>query len=706
MVRRQFLLLRLLGVFVSTISVPPSISIVVDPTVEGPERSTDELVAVATLADAQQNLRDILLQNNGAVDVTILLEPGLHRVPPGGLRLTAEDSPSEGHVVAWIGSSAIVSGGENVTGWALANDPTLPTGVYKAAVPSAVPSNGFSRQLYVDGVRAKRTSQDASVALPGLMLEDRPECEACSYAVATNEPQSWSNPSDVEFVYTAVGSAWSETRCALLNVSADPFDHWPNCTVDTSNEADCGFPYSTESDCINNRTADHPDGCCWHDGGIAPTGHFCVAPAYPANNVTTATRLTMKQPCLWNAVNRIFQPIGGSPPATVENVREHLSTPGQWYFDRAAWEILYYPLPGQSMADVDVVLAVEETLVGLDGAQNQQFTGITFSFATWLRPGEDLGFVEQQSAACSVCPYNVTGEWYCGGDDVFAFTPGNVALTAASNISFSNCSFTHLGAYGASASGGSQYISFLGCLFSDVSAGAVMLGSTDSFNITDVSKWDANLTVADCTAVDTGVEYTGSTTIFAAYVADTTIEHNLIINASYSALTLGWGWGREDSRTGGNRVIGNRVEGAQTARCCDGGGLYTLGPQPNSEITANYLAQGAAAGAWGPNAGNAIYHDNGSGGFIDSSNVIDGTWGSYMFQDDSLGPYGPGAICPGRDGQAADCGMEFIGNWMRTAAGGTTSHVNTTYANNTQLAPGIPLPPDAAAVVAAAGPRQ
>ena len=93
------------------------------------------------------------------------------------------------------------------------------------------------------------------------------------------------------------------------------------------------------------------------------------------------------------------------------------------------------------------------------------------------------------------------------------------------------------------------------------------------------------------------------------------------------------------------------------------------------------------------------------GGFDDSSNVIDGGWNQYFFQDDSLGPYGPGATCPNRFGAPGDCGMSFTGNWMRTNAYGTTSHVNSTIAGNTKIAPGSPLPPNAAAIVAAAGPR-
>ena len=400
---------------------------------------------------------------------------------------------------------------------------------------------------------------------------------------------------------------------------------------------------------------------------------------------------------------KTYQPVASAPPTTVANVREHLDSPGQWYLDRTRGEVLYYPLPGQNVSAVPAISAVEETLLALDHAARQSFANVSFEFATWLRPGQDEGFVEQQSGACGVCPYGVTMGWGCGANDTFAVTPGNVALTGVRDVDFFGCSFTHLGAYGASTRGGSQGVSFRHCAFSDTSAGAVMLGDTESFNETDTAKWDANLSVSDCT-LRGAVEYTGATTVFVAYADSVTLEHNLFTNASYSSVTMGWGWGREASRRGRNLIVGNRVLGSQTVRCCDGGGLYTLGPQPGSAIRANYIAQ-APPVAWGPAAGNGVYHDNGSGGFADTENVIDGKWGQYFFQDDSLGPFGPGASCPGREGEPTDCGMAFGGNWIRSDASGTTSHVNTTFANNTHVAPGAQLPPDAASVVAAAGPR-
>ena len=65
-------------------------------------------------------------------------------------------------------------------------------------------------------------------------------------------------------------------------------------------------------------------------------------------------------------------------------------------------------------------------------------------------------YVEVQSGACSVCPlgqqnslgppYNVAG---CGGGDVYVTTPGNVVVIAGLDITFTSCTFQHLGAYAA-----------------------------------------------------------------------------------------------------------------------------------------------------------------------------------------------------------------------------------------------------------------
>ena len=352
-------------------------------------------------------------------------------------------------------------------------------------------------------------------------------------------------------------------------------------------------------------------------------------------------------------------------PLWIENVRNHLSKPGQWYFDQTKKEVLYYPRPGERLAELETIIAAEETLVLHNGVSKQQWSGITFEFATWLRPMEDVGYAEMQSGVCNVCDVNgyYRGKDSCGKRDSGVVIPGNVVMNASSGISFDNCTFQHLGAFATSALGGSHDVAWRGCNFSDVSAGAVMLGQvSDSVcNETDVSKWDRNLTVADSRVFNLPVEYTGATAIFAAYVQGVTIEHNHIANTSYSSMTIGWGWGREGCGRGNNQIVANLVENPQRERCCDGGLVYTLGPQPGSSIERNHLR--ATEGS----SGVMIFHDNGSGGFADKDNVLDGVFHEFCGLNPSFGPYGDvrqgqSSLCGpvGTPTAHADCNITFV----------------------------------------------
>ena len=167
------------------------------------------------LASAQQRVRQSLSESPRNSIVVDRL-PGRHRVPRGGLLLDARDSPANGHNVYLRGRQGItsISGGEPVSGWKLASDPTLPKAVYSAPAPAAL-RNTSARHLFVDGSRAVRTRRNATRVLPGLKLDERSECLACSYSVNATDVLSWSNPGDVEFVYSGVLASWAEERCTV-----------------------------------------------------------------------------------------------------------------------------------------------------------------------------------------------------------------------------------------------------------------------------------------------------------------------------------------------------------------------------------------------------------------------------------------------------------------------------------------------------------
>ena len=229
---------------------------------------------------------------------------------------------------------------------------------------------------------------------------------------------------------------------------------------------------------------------------------------------------------------------------------------------------------------------------------------------------------------------------------------------------------------------------------------------------TDTGKWDRGFHIADSTIVNLPVEYTGATAVFFGYVENATIEHNHMENMTYSAMTIGWGWGRTACGRGNNHVLANRIVNPLRARCCDGGEVYTLGPQPGSTIARNHLVNhgefeghGQSSYATRPNP---LYHDNGSGGFTDKNNVIEGSWEHYCGENAPHGCASCKLHCPDSTGKEADCGISVVDNWLfkstfqekeqcsATPGTSVTGTVNVT---------GGVLPPAAQAIVDAAGPR-
>lgn len=341
---------------------------------------------------------------------------------------------------------------------------------------------------------------------------------------------------------------------------------------------------------------------------------------------------------------------------------------------------------------------------------------LAVEIATWLRPMQGDGYVEQQSAACNVCPRGASQGVPpfapgCGGGDSYIMTPGNVRVEGGSDITFHSCVFRHLGAYAAGADRGSQRVSWQNCTFQDLSAGAIMLGGLDTCADKDVSRWDRDFRIEDCKITNLPVEYTGATAVFFGYVENATLQHNWMENMTYSAMTIGWGWGRTACGRGNNKVLANKIVNPLRARCCDGGEVYTLGPQPGSTIERNHLVNhgtfrghGASTYASKPNP---LYHDNGSGGFTDKNNVLEGSWQHFCGENSPRGCGKCPVACPDAMGKPADCSINFVDNWLYQST--FVKHEQCSRAgahvSGTVNVTGATLPPEAQAIVDAAGPR-
>ncbi|MEI6503318.1 MAG: hypothetical protein WCP21_20085, partial [Armatimonadota bacterium] len=80
-------------------------------------------------------------------------------------------------------------------------------------------------------------------------------------------------------------------------------------------------------------------------------------------------------------------------PYYVENVKEELKQPGQWYLDRPTGLLTYLPLAGETLANTTLVAPQLEKLVVVKGdtekaafVENLSFEGLTFAHSEWPVP--------------------------------------------------------------------------------------------------------------------------------------------------------------------------------------------------------------------------------------------------------------------------------------------------------------------------------
>ena len=87
----------------------------------------------------------------------------------------------------------------------------------------------------------------------------------------------------------------------------------------------------------------------------------------------------------------------------VDNVREALGEPGQWYLDRASGELTYIPMPGEQPDKTEVVAPRLDRLLVVEGdpkerrwVEHVRLRGLTLAHANWVMPagGQACGQAE------------------------------------------------------------------------------------------------------------------------------------------------------------------------------------------------------------------------------------------------------------------------------------------------------------------------
>ena len=348
---------------------------------------------------------------------------------------------------------------------------------------------------------------------------------------------------------------------------------------------------------------------------------------FPVASVS-ATTVTMATPA-WTDANAKGGGVGVGA-TWAENARELVTVPGYWYDNAGTGTLYYYPRAGETMATATVAAPALETLATVTGAagapvNHLSFLGLSFQYATWLRPSTSSGYPSLQAGTS----YDGSRSPSLGGSNT-VLPRAAMEMTYTSGVAVTRCVFTRLGGAGLALLDGCQNDTVQGCVFTDISGGGILIGNPGKPGPSANDLLSGNLINNNCVH-DCGVEYHDSVGVAQWYTTGDTLSHNTFYSLPYTGLSLGWGWNIAatlPNANTGNVVQANLIHDV-VQLMNDGGGTYSNGSQLSEMVAQNVVynittVNGGVGGAY--NAG--LYYDDGSVGGTTQGNVVYST-GTY-----------------------------------------------------------------------------
>lgn len=334
------------------------------------------------------------------------------------------------------------------------------------------------------------------------------------------------------------------------------------------------------------------------------------------NNVVTFTSVPTFKIGAWYRDER--------NPYYVENVKEELKQPGQWYLDRPTGVLTYLPLPGETLANTTLVAPRLEKLVVVKGdadkgalVDNLSFEGLTFAHTDWAAPDEGYDVSQGQP-----------------------MLPAAIEMTGAQRCGLRGCVVTDTGAYGVGLGLGCKECFVTGSYLYDLGGGGVKVGDCSMAQGAEFPLLPTDNVVENNTILHTGVSHFSANGIWCGIVRGTKIRHNEVAYNPYTGIACGWCWGPQKTSCGGNIIESNHVHDVMQL-VQDGGGIYTLGWQPGTVIRGNLIHDNHMSPFACANGQCGLYFDEGSSDFLVEDNVqysVDYENGAKIAQNVNDGP--------------------------------------------------------------------
>ena len=347
----------------------------------------------------------------------------------------------------------------------------------------------------------------------------------------------------------------------------------------------------------------------------------------------STSRVGIKEIDTANRYITLADPIGPvSPHFAIDNFEKHpryylehsrsfLTQPGEWYLDTIQKEVTYMPLPGENLENIHAAVPLSSQLIRVLGTSEQPFKGLHI-----------------QGLIMEHCLWAIPANGYAGGQATYherrygeggALRESMVAAVEfqyAQDCSFEGNTLRKLGGSGLLLGVMSSGNRIAFNRIHDVSGNGIMIGEDQSRDVLGKPWWQSapEQVTRDTQVVGNvveycGVQYFGAVGIWVGLAQGTQIDGNTIRELPYTGISLGWMWSEVPTPAARNQIRNNHIHHVMQV-LSDGGGIYTLGSQPESLIHGNLIHDVPLN--LGRAESNGMFLDQGTMGFIVKENVI------------------------------------------------------------------------------------
>ncbi|RTE10175.1 RICIN domain-containing protein [Paenibacillus whitsoniae] len=301
------------------------------------------------------------------------------------------------------------------------------------------------------------------------------------------------------------------------------------------------------------------------------------------------------------------------------NAYEFLDTPGEFYFDKTNQTVYYYKSASENMATATVYAPNNvETILNLKGTsttshvRNVTFSGITLMNSDWNLANVDGSSFKQAQQGNLINTAYAKQNFHDYSYRNLDLMPGIVKIANADGIRLERNTVKHTGADGISLINDVKDSQLVGNSISDSGGSAINIGHPQHVYIGDYTSSNRekfavnlesvckNIDINNNYIYDSAVLFNGSAAVSGYFVDTLNFQHNVIEKTPWAGLSLGWGWWNFNGSSGSERpgvptttAQNNTISYNQfidTVQILDDTApIYTLGSQPNTVISNNYI---------------------------------------------------------------------------------------------------------------------